>query len=475
MGVSSSGYSDDVADETMVATANSRATAGQPRERRVSFVAWFLLLSLVSVTAVSMTTAYLLSRFVTERMLMQDVTVTTEFINHIFGADQADLYFSPDSKGSPQLTNFFRQVARLPHVLRANIYLRDGTVLWSTDKALIGRRFAENRELSEAAAGRPLYALGVTGGDDKEEHFDLGEPGRRFVEDYIPMFKDGQVGGEVIGVMEVYRTPVTVLETIRLGDRLIFASASIGVLIIVGTLWWLVSRADALMRRQEAAIATSERLATAGEMAAAVAHGLRNPLASIRSSAELALRLRQPERVHALLDDIVVQSDRLEHWVRQYLIAADPEGNDTEADLGLVLTTVHATFATELERYGIAWREQLAPGLPRMRIGAAVLEQVLNSLVTNAVQAMPEGGEVTVTARRGHDRAVEVLVADTGKGMSAEQLGRAFVPFATSKATGLGLGLPLTRRILERHGASIALRSLPERGTVATIRLRTMS
>lgn len=470
-----SGIHDAADDDVPGRRSKAPRRAGGGRRRRISLVAWFLFLSLVSVAAVSTTSAYLMSRFVTERMLTQDLTVTTEFINHIFGADHADRYFHRDGTGNPQLVNFFGQVARLPNVLRANIYLRDGTVLWSTDRSLIGRRFAENRELSQAAAGRPLYALGVTGGVDKEEHFDFGAPGRRFVENYVPMYQDGEVGGEVLGVMEIYRTPQIVLETIRAGDRLIFASAGIGALIIIGTLCWLVGRADGVMRRQEAAIATSERLATAGEMAAAVAHGLRNPLASIRSSAELAMRLRQPERVHALLDDIVVQSDRLEHWVRQYLRAADPEGSDVEADLAAVLATVRASFATELERYGITWREALAPGLPHLRIGAALLEQVLNSLVTNAVQAMPEGGEVAVTSRRDTDGTIEVLIADSGLGMSQEQLGRAFVPFATTKPTGLGLGLPLARRVLERHGASIALRSTPEHGTVAAVRLQAVA
>ena len=84
---------------------------------------------------------------------------------------------------------------------------------------------------------------------------------------------------------------------------------------------------------------------------------------------------------------------------------------------------------------------------------------------------MPTGGEVAVTSRLASDGMVEVQVADTGQGMSPEQLGRAFVPFATSKQTGLGLGLPLARRVLERHGASIGLKSEPNRGTVATLRL----
>lgn len=439
--------------------------AAEPLAGRFSLLTWFLLLSFVSVTAVSIASAYLLQRFVTERMLALDVSLTTEFVNNIFGSENADRYFSnPDERDKAELGEFFTHVGRMPGILRANIYLRDGTVLWSTDTDIIGRRFTDNNELRMAASGNPLYALGVTGTEDKDEHVDLGEPGRQFVENYIPMFRNGRVGGEVLGVLEIYRTPKAVLDTIRAGRLLIFASALIGVLLIIGALYWLIQRADAVMRRQEHAIATNERLATAGEMASAVAHGLRNPLASIRSSAELAMRLRSPERVHALLDDIVVQSDRLEYWVRQYLSAVEPDSADRAADLAKVLGTVRGSFATDLSRYGITWRETPALDLPPVRMGSALLEQVLSGLVTNAIQAMPEGGEISVTMRRAGDGLIELQLTDTGHGMSAEQLSRAFVPFATSKQTGLGLGLPLARRILERHGASIALQSRPGGG-----------
>jgi signal transduction histidine kinase len=439
-----------------------------------SLMTRFLLLSLLSVALVSVASAYLLSRFLTERMLALDVDMTTEFINHIFGVEGADRYFD-GSATQPQpkeLASFLTHVGRMPDVLRANIYQLDGTVLWSTDKSLVGRRFVDNEELVEAGQGTPLFALGVTGAADKGEHVDLGQPGRRFVENYVPMYRGGQIGQQVVGVMEIYRTPRALLDALRAGERLVFAGAAIGALLIIGAQCWLVGRADRMIRRQEAAIAANERLATAGEMAAAVAHGLRNPLASIRSSAELALRLRSPERVHALLDDVVVQSDRLEHWVRQYLSAVESQNGGQTAALAPVLAVVRASFATEFERNAVAWHETAAaPDLPPVRIGPALLEQVVNGLVANAVQAMPEGGTVTVATRRAAPFTVELRIADTGVGMTPEQLRQAFVPFATTKQTGLGLGLPLARRILERHGAGIELTSEPGHGTVAVLRL----
>ena len=147
-------------------------------------MAWFLFLSLLSVSLVSVAAAALMSRFVTERMLMLDVKLTTEFVNHMFQFERAESELVRGfSRPPPEaLARFFTHVGQMPDVLRANIYLTDGTVFWSTDKTLVGRRFADNEELEEAAHGLPSAELGRTGPDDKEEHVNLGPPGIQFIE-----------------------------------------------------------------------------------------------------------------------------------------------------------------------------------------------------------------------------------------------------------------------------------------------------
>jgi signal transduction histidine kinase len=394
----------------------------------------------------------------------------------MFAYENADAAFAdvPSRPPPPALARFFSHVGQMPDVLRANIYLLDGTVFWSTDKTIVGRRFAENDELQHALTGQPQFSLGVIGEGDKDEHVNLAPPHTRFVENYLPMFRGGQAGQPVLAVAEVYRAPRNLLDTIKTGERLIFLGAIAGALLIVGALCWLVRRADRVIRRQEVAIADAERLATAGEMASAVAHGLRNPLAAIRSSAELALRLRTAERVFPLLDDIVLQSDRLEHWVRQYLTAAEPPAQQSCEDLGAVLAAVRRGLTTELERQGIAWHDRLSAALPAIAVGPALLEQLLSGVAANAVQAMPDGGSITVTSACAGGDMVELRIADTGCGMTPEQLKRAFRPFATSKPSGLGLGLALARRILVRHRGRISLTSEPGRGTVVSLSLPTV-
>jgi signal transduction histidine kinase len=251
---------------------------------------------------------------------------------------------------------------------------------------------------------------------------------------------------------------------------LVYLGAAAGALMIIAALGSLIAYADRVIRRQAQAIAESERLATAGEMASAVAHGLRNPLAAIRSSAELGLWLGSPERTIPLLEDIVLQADRLEHWVRQYLTAAEPSGADRCEDVEAVVAMVRANLVGDLERQGVEWEESFESKLPPVAIGGALLEQILSGVATNAVQAMPEGGTIRIGGRTAGGE-VELTLTDTGQGMSAEQLRRVFEPFRTTKQAGLGLGLALARRILVRHNGRIVIDSELGQGTRVTIAL----
>ncbi|HSD62040.1 MAG TPA: ATP-binding protein, partial [Burkholderiales bacterium] len=118
-------------------------------------------------------------------------------------------------------------------------------------------------------------------------------------------------------------------------------------------------------------------------------------------------------------------------------------------------------------------RLQLAEDLPQVWGDSALLVQVGNSLVSNALEAMQEDGSLSISAQPSADGGfVEINVSDTGQGISPNQIGEVFKPFYTTKARGLGVGLTLAHKIVERFGGAITLASEPGKGTMATVRLK---
>jgi signal transduction histidine kinase len=243
--------------------------------------------------------------------------------------------------------------------------------------------------------------------------------------------------------------------------------------LLYGLLFVIVARGAAVMSRQQRALVAAEKLATAGEMASAVAHGLRNPLASIRSTAELGLETGAKGETGALLAEIVAQADRLEGWIRQFLTSAR-SGSDAPAaaEVGVAVEECASAFGPSLARRRLELALDVERGLPTVRCHPVILRQVLNSVLANAVEASPPGGRVAVGARRRRwRRGVVVEIRDTGPGMSRAGVAAALSPFATTKPAGLGLGLPLAREALERHGGGLAVESRPGTGTAVRLLL----
>lgn len=139
-------------------------------------------------------------------------------------------------------------------------------------------------------------------------------------------------------------------------------------------------------------------------------------------------------------------------------------------DLAAVLDDMIDFFGPTAKQHDITIKSYVPTGLPRVALDRPLFEQAVLNLLLNAQQAMPEGGELTLQATAGPGEVVLVLI-DTGKGMSPEVLARAFRPFYSTRASGTGLGLPTTRRIIEAHGGSIVAESAVGKGTRFTISL----
>lgn len=450
---------------------------GGRRVRPFNLVRWFLILSFTSIAITSTASAYLLSRFLTDNMLRRDAVVTMEFVNSLVRAEQAGghLIASDPERGNEALERLFAQIARIPDVLRANLYGKSRAILWSSDPEFIGAVFQTNQELDHAFGGELQFEEGVVGERKKAEHAFLEGHGVRFVENYLPIWNNN--GKAVIGVVEVYKSSVPLYRAIDRGSGLIWTNALAGGALLYVVLIWIIYRANIVINQQQQQIAESEALAAVGEMASAVAHGLRNPLASIRSSAELSLEDEAHETVRESLRDIVRQADRLEKWVRELLTSSHPDSIDVEpVQINRLLHDIAEAFGSQMKRRRVHFALQLAADLRPVKANAVALSQVLNSLIANSLEAMPDGGALTVaTALANGGRTAVISIADTGQGIAEHQLGEVFQPFVTTKGTGLGVGLPLAKRIIERHRGRLELSPAPGGGTVARIEIPTVS
>jgi two-component system sensor histidine kinase HydH len=416
----------------------------------------------------------LLSNFMTKHLLDREAHVTMDFVLNVLRADGSVGYLA--DPGNPELASRFessiRHFTSVPDVQRINVYARNHTVLWSTDPQLIGQRFDQNDELDEALHGE----LAVEGGSisdsqrSKPEHVGLSAESAFFVETYIPIRSSEQP--EVLGVFEIYKAPVALTAAIRDGHRQIWLTAFLGALALYLTLFWIVRSADRKIHDQNERLLKAETMAAVGELAASVAHNIRNPLASIRSSAELALEMTSsPSGEQAR--DIMASVDRIEEWLRDLVSFAHVDSVPrARVDAAQLMQHCFTKLAHEFKRFGVHGEVAAAAQTANVNADRALLGHVLHILVANAIEATAQDGRVTgqVTTAGGK---VEFRIADTGRGIAPEHLGKLFSLFFTTKPRGLGIGLTLAHRAIERFGGTIRVDSTLGTGTVFTIELPT--
>ncbi len=232
-----------------------------------------------------------------------------------------------------------------------------------------------------------------------------------------------------------------------------------------------LAAANIQVQEAEEAVRRSDRLAALGQLSAGLAHELRNPLGTIKASAEMLTRAVEPENEVAreMAGFISTEVDRTNSLVTRFLQFARPlELRLEKTDLAKTLD--RAVAMVEREATGISIYKNYDPGVPPFPFDSELMERVFYNLILNAAQATAPGGAVTVKTRQAAD-TVDVSVIDRGAGIDPKQVGSIFNPFFTTKPQGVGLGLAIVAKIVDQHGGKIAVESEPGKGSIFRVLL----
>jgi signal transduction histidine kinase len=453
------------------------------RKQPFNLLRWFSLISMAVIGTVAVALGAVSTRFVVTESVQRDALLTSQFIQAIASAEvrhvaipnvrtMGELLDPRKDKDFPDVDPLARASARgefldhvehLPDVILANIYAPDRMVIWSTNPELMGTTIHADEDLDQAFASRmPVSASYHNVDKGRMEQKFVTPPDYIFIENYIPLF---DVDNEnVTAMVEIYKEPKDLIDRMERGLALIWLATALGGGLIYFGLYWIVRRAAILLATQQKQLITNETFVALGEMSSAVAHSLRNPLATIRSSAELALEFDSGP-AHKNINDIIGQVDRMSKWVRELLQSLRPL-NDEPEPVNLVAALHDSLMAFEHQIAKAGVHVVFEPKETPMVLSQQVqLTQILNSLLANAVEAMDRGGTLTITLEPADAKGIGVVVSDTGKGMNEEQRSMAFRPFFTTKQGGLGVGLVLVKRIMERFGGAVKLDSREGEGT----------
>ena len=297
---------------------------------------------------------------------------------------------------------------------------------------------------------------------------------------YIPLVSKGQpLGVMVVSSYSGFKFSANYV------DFLTAIGNQIGVAVDNANLYENLKRAYQELKEAQEQVIRTEKLASLGKLAATVAHEINNPLAAVLTYTRLMMKLMSRGRfTQERFEDIaryltIMESEtaRCGEIVKNLLaFSRQPKITVETSSIEELIEKTLPLISHDLEMKNIQLVKEIEPDLPKIKCSSRHIQQALLNLLSNASEAMPEGGTLTVTAKRSKsDGFVEAVISDTGCGISEEDLKNIFEPFFTTKeeGRGVGLGLSIVHGIITRHNGSIEIESKPDEGSTFKVRLPT--
>ena len=447
----------------------------------------FAIHSLICVGIMTIALWFIVSNYLISQILDREWRTTAQIVRADVRKFLVEYDFKAQDRKSvgPKFAALLDHMRLAPEIIRFRVYNPKAIVIWSDNKQLVGKYFGDNPQLQKALRGNVIADMGERQQSDNAVDGKTASP---VVEVYVPIY--GENGGELLGVFETYRRPDTILQAVRKARLVVFLGAVGGGLLLYVSLFAIMRRAARKIAEQQehllkmqAELAASQRMALVGEMAAAVAHGIGNPLSSIRAAAQVALLdaegadgYEQNGKTRENLRSIMQQVDRVQKRMQGLLNFAKPlEPRPSRVEVNSVVRDVMETMGARFSDAKVTLDLDLDAASPCVSSDVNQLEQALMVLITNALEATPKGGSVTIRTKssdhNGAGAVVQLSIEDTGEGIPAENRERVFEPFFTTKPHGTGIGLPLAKKFVERNGGTIAIANGVNAGTKVEITL----
>ncbi len=364
------------------------------------------------------------------------------------------------------------------NVEKVNIYDMNNVISYSFDRELIGKTNMGGTGYQAAVEGKSVSRQ-VQRGNFLEMLFGIPKESR-FVT-YAPLRAEqlpARISGPVLGVIEIVENLSDEYKSIFKYQVYVVTTSAMVMLVLFLVLIFVVKRGEGIIEqraqerlRLKEQLNRAAHLSSLGEMAAVISHEIRNPLGIIRSSAELLKKKVAGFDPDNTIPDIVIEeSSRLNNIITDFLKYARPRPPRlAPCRIEDVLEKNLSYLATQMAGKGYHVHKTIADNLPTLNADADMLYQAFLNVFINALQAMPDGGQIFLQVQGQPDK-LEVIIADQGGGVPQEILEKVWDPFFTTKDKGTGLGLGIVKNIIDAHGGDILIENTSEGGARFIIR-----
>jgi signal transduction histidine kinase len=377
-----------------------------------------------------------------------------------------------------RMDNVVRSTLHSFKVEMVNIYGMTDQIAYSFSKEIIGMHNLGGTSYNKAAKGEVSSKLVQVG---SFWEILLGFPKEIKIITFAPLRAEkplSRISGPVLGVIEIVQNMSGDYKAIFKFQVLTVATITVVMFILFLTLTFVVKRGESIIHKRaleqlrlKEQLSKAKHLSTLGEMVAGISHEIRNPLGIISSSAELLKKKIDDTALNAIADVVVEESGRLNHIITDFLNFARPRTPDLgPIQVQEVIEKNIGYLSSQIAQNGYIIKTRYGNHLPLIMADSEMLYQAFLNILINAMQAMPNGGEITVIIEPSEDD-LWIFFEDEGTGIPASVLEDIWDPFFTTKEQGTGLGLGIVKNIVETHQGLVRIDNKADAGTRVSIKL----